>query len=114
MVHTGEYVQSSNKNITSGCIKFLLVNKVPKIRNLADIIKHAETAIKKNKPVFGVESKSSLLDLMKFYLILGCVVDSMQLICRIAQKFAKISFGTKEKVGLLSRRIIPEINCTSK
>ena len=109
-LHPGEWVRSSNKMRSSGCIKYPLLNTVPKRRNVASTMNHAEKAEIERKPIFGVKSKSPLLDLIKFNCILGCVVDSMHLISGIAKQFSKMWFGPKGKVGLLPRRVIPEID----
>ena len=90
-------------------MKYPLLNNVPKSRNMADTVQHAAEATAKN-PVLGVKSRSPLLDLFKFDLILGCVPDSMHACSGVAKQFAKLLFGTKEKVGLMSRQLIGEID----
>ena len=108
-LHPGMWVQNSSKSRSGGCMKYPLLNTVVKNRSMADTILHAEEGTPQN-PVFGVKSRSPLIDLMKFDLIRGCVPDSMHACTGVAKQIAKSLFGTKEKVGILSRRLIPTID----
>ncbi|XP_051172372.1 uncharacterized protein LOC127288776 [Leptopilina boulardi] len=111
-LHPGEYIRKSKKESRSGCIKYPLLSTVSQKRNQSDTIKHAEEAT--SKPFLGVKTRSPLFNLKKFDLIRGCVPDSMHLVSGVAKQFAKMLFGNKEKVGLISRKKITEIDTILK
>ncbi|XP_043476020.1 uncharacterized protein LOC122507401 [Leptopilina heterotoma] len=107
-LHPGKWIKKS-KNVRQGCIKFPLLKEAVKDRSLSTTKRHTETATEK-KPVFGVKTRSPLLDLLAFDLIRGCVPDSMHLVSGIAKQFSIMLFGTKEKVGLITRKSIKDID----
>lgn len=109
-LHPGEWVRNSTN---SECIKYPLLNYIPRNRNVADAMKHADRGTKQN-PVSGVKSRSPLLDLTKFDLIRGTVVDNMHLTSGIGKQFAKAWFGTKGKVGMISRQVISDVDALLK
>ena len=78
---------------------------------MADTILHAEKS-NSRKFISGVKSRSSLIDLLKFDVIHSYVPDSMHACNGVVKPIAKSLIGTKDKVGLLSRPLIPTIdNC---
>ena len=64
-LHPGMWVQNSSKSRSGGCMKYPLLNTVVKNRSIADTILHVEEGTPQN-PVFGVKSRSPLIDLIKF------------------------------------------------
>lgn len=59
-LYPGEWIRQS-KNRRGGCIKYPLLKKIPKFRNLKETKIYCETATE-TKPVLGVKSKSPLLN----------------------------------------------------
>ena len=108
-LHPEEWVRNSNKPRCGGFMKYPLLKNVPKIRKMADNVQHAAEATA-NNPVSGVMSRSPSLDLLKFELIHGCVPESMHACSEVAKQFVKLLFRTKEKVGLMSRQLIGDID----
>ena len=91
-------------------MKYPLLNTVVKNRSMADTILHAEEETPQNS-VFGVKSRSPLIDLIKFDPIRGCVPDSMHACTGVAKQLRNHYLEQKKRyLGLLSRRLIPTID----
>ena len=105
---------NEKNNPRSGNIKYPLFENVPKERNAEDTIKHIQKAASSKIPFLGVKNPSHLINLMFFYIIFGCVPDSMHCVTGVAKQFATMWFGNNKKSGLFSKQKILEIDTLLK
>ncbi|XP_051176780.1 uncharacterized protein LOC127291625 isoform X1 [Leptopilina boulardi] len=108
-LHPGVWVKNK-KNSRYGNIKYALMDNVPEPRNAKSTLSHMKEAVEKGKPKFGVKNSSSLINLLKFDIIKGCVPEPMHCISGVAKQFATLWFGTKQKAGLFKKCIINDID----
>lgn len=96
-LHPGEWVRSNPNNKKSGNIKYPLQVDVPKKRTVEHTIQCMKKAVTSKKPIFGVKSPSQLINLEKFDIIYGYVVESLHNCSGIAKQFATMWFANKKK-----------------
>lgn len=99
------WIQNNLSNSRSGCIKYPLLDKTPKERDMNSTVMHMNKALESKNPVFGVKSPSQLINLINFDIIKGCVLEPMHCCSGVAKQVAIQLFGTKKKTGLFSKKI---------
>ena len=109
-LHPGQWVQNKANNPRSGNIKYPILDKVSKQRNIQDTIKHMKEAVNSKKPIFGVKNPSQLINLLKFDIINGCDPDYRHCCSGIAKQVATQCFGNKQKAGLFPKSKIDEVD----
>lgn len=112
-LHEGKWVSNPMKP-KSGSHKYPLTDKIVKIRNLNDTLKHMETATLLN-PCFGFKGPSPLIRLISFNIIEGFVPDPLHIFSGIGKQFSNIWFGVKGKFsGLVSKEELNNVNSIMK